>query len=712
MESPGTPPSKNPLVALSEAATLRGVHLMAVFLFLGVFVLGEYILLKNQLATHVWADGFWTLSSLLAAWRCLSTARQASGRDQAAWTFFGAGCLSWFFGMLAWDYYELVEQVVTPFPAISDFGFMGFAPLFLIGGIFYSSHSPTAGDTLRHVFNLGLIICATIIGAIIILYDAVVTSTESVLYLTAALAYPVLYVSALLFGLSWLLLRLWGEKRKVYLLLLGGLAVHTVVDTLYAFSLLGRTYEAGHFLDPFWVVGFALFYWAGVEEAARPHPADEKPILPSSFMPGRQSLLPGIALLGALILALIFRETLDPGALSLLLPFAVAFAVLLILGEWGTNRMERRLARAITWESARAQRYLDTAQIMLVALDREGHILKINRKGARLLGRSDNELTGLAFAASFLLEEDRAAFQDFQRRVMSKGDLEGEEVEVRLRPNNGEEKILTVQASATFDEDGAVDGALFSAEDITARKHAEQELMRSNQDLEQFAYLASHDLQEPLRMIASYMKLVSRRFGDKLDGEALEFIGFAEDGAKRMSALIHDLLQYSRVQRQGVSSALVSSEMAARTALAMLAREIEITSAEVVMGDLPVVRADKTLLSLVFQNLIGNALKYRSPERTPKIRVRAARQGKIWVFSIQDNGIGIDAQYFDRIFGIFQRLHRREDVPGTGIGLSLVQKITERLGGRVWLDSKVGEGTTFHFTIPAADETVDVKSKT
>jgi light-regulated signal transduction histidine kinase (bacteriophytochrome) len=235
-----------------------------------------------------------------------------------------------------------------------------------------------------------------------------------------------------------------------------------------------------------------------------------------------------------------------------------------------------------------------------------------------------------------------------------------------------------------------------------ADKHLEQkleELNRSNEELAQFAYIASHDLQEPLRMVASYTQLLSRRYRGKLDADADEFIAFAVDGASRMQRLIQDLLAYSRVGTKGQVLHDVSSEAALQQALVNLRGAIETSGAVVTHDPMPHVMGDDMQLTQLFQNLVGNSIKYQR-NGTPIINISAAMNGsKQWTFSIQDNGIGIDPKYFDRIFGMFQRLHKREEFTGTGIGLAICKKIVERHGGRISVESQPGNGSTFHFSM-------------
>jgi signal transduction histidine kinase len=250
-------------------------------------------------------------------------------------------------------------------------------------------------------------------------------------------------------------------------------------------------------------------------------------------------------------------------------------------------------------------------------------------------------------------------------------------------------------------------------QELAVRKRAEEqirryadELTRSNQELQQFAYIASHDLQEPLRMVTSYLQLLERRYHGQLDADADEFIQFAVDGAQRMHELIRDLLAYSRVGTLGGPFVPVDCERVFGQVLDNLKVAIRESEATVTCDPLPAVMADPIQLGQLFQNLIGNAIKFRG-QRSPEIHVSATRHDGDWLISVRDNGIGIEAQYAERIFVIFQRLHTREEYPGTGIGLAVCKRIVERHGGRIWVESQPGQGATFSFTIPSANMTAD-----
>jgi PAS domain S-box-containing protein len=307
-------------------------------------------------------------------------------------------------------------------------------------------------------------------------------------------------------------------------------------------------------------------------------------------------------------------------------------------------------------------------------------------------------LTEEDWAAHRALLERHEPFHDFQMQ----------------RPTpDGASRWVALSGEPIFDEEGRFAGYRGVGQDITNRKrrgaalrraHEDlerkaTELERSNSELEQFAYVASHDLQEPLRMVSSYTQLVLRRYGDRLDGEAKEFMAYVVDGAARMKQLIEDLLAYSRVGTRGKEFKPVPLENAVRRAINNLRAAIEEAGAAVTYDALPTVVADDVQLAQLFQNLIGNALKFRAAS-VPRIHVSAKELETEWEFAVRDNGIGIEPQYFERIFMVFQQLHTKGEFPGTGIGLAICKKVAERHGGRIWVESKPGEGSAFHFTLP------------
>jgi light-regulated signal transduction histidine kinase (bacteriophytochrome) len=296
---------------------------------------------------------------------------------------------------------------------------------------------------------------------------------------------------------------------------------------------------------------------------------------------------------------------------------------------------------------------------------------------------------------------------------------------------SGETKWLSVNAAPIVDQDGQLTGAIASFRDITDQKGTEErakryavELKRSNEDLEQFAYAVSHDLQEPVRMVRSYLELLERRVGDDLDAKAAQFIDYAVDGAERMQEMIRALLSLSRVETRGRDFAPTDVGAVLDRTIMALGRVIHETGGEITYDPMPVVMADRVQLSQVFQNLIANALKFHRDGVEPRVHIRGyppsdslfpsgslTRRGEDadspsgegwWTFTVTDNGIGIDPDQADRIFQVFQRLHTEEEYRGLGMGLALCKRIIERHGGRIWVESQTGEGSTFAFTLPAS----------
>ncbi len=266
--------------------------------------------------------------------------------------------------------------------------------------------------------------------------------------------------------------------------------------------------------------------------------------------------------------------------------------------------------------------------------------------------------------------------------------------------------VVDVEVVAAPVTDQGERAILVLVRDITERKRAEaalqqttEDLQRSNRDLEQFAYVASHDLQEPLRAVGGYVRLLEHRFPEELDAKARDYIAGAFDGAMRMERLITDLLAYSRVGTRGATFVPAALDAILDQALRNLQVGIQSARATITHDPLPALTVDATQMMQLFQNLIGNAIKFHG-ESPPRIHVGAQREEGRWVFSVRDNGIGIEPQYYERIFQIFQRLHTRKAYPGTGIGLAICKKIVERHGGTIWIESQPGQGSTFYFSIP------------
>ena len=334
--------------------------------------------------------------------------------------------------------------------------------------------------------------------------------------------------------------------------------------------------------------------------------------------------------------------------------------------------------------------------------DRNFNWIYVNSKFAADLKLSPEDIVGKTdydFFPPALADKYRADDQ----RIMESGVTE--ELEEKY-VQDGEERWVNTIKTPIQDEGGNTIGIIGIFWDITDRKRAEEDLKRtlealkrSNQELEQFAYVASHDLQEPLRMISNYVQLLARRYKGQLDADADDFIHFAVDGAERMKALIIDLLTFSRVSTRGKVPEPVDMGEALKTVRNNLEVSIQETGANLITGEMPTVEADSSQMVQLLQNLIANAIKFHGT-LPPEIHISAQENDGVWAFAVSDNGIGIEPQYFDRLFKIFQRLHDKEDYPGTGIGLAVCKRIVERHGGQIWVESEFGKGSTFYFTLP------------
>ncbi|MGH8766132.1 MAG: sensor histidine kinase [Burkholderiales bacterium] len=364
----------------------------------------------------------------------------------------------------------------------------------------------------------------------------------------------------------------------------------------------------------------------------------------------------------------------------------------------------KRAKRALRESEERFRQTFELAGSGIAHVDLQGRFQRVNRSLARILGYAAEELVGRTVKE--VSHPDDRNLTDTGRGDLRAGASESAHFEKRYLRKDGATVWVDLTVALVRDGEGRPLYEIAVFEEITERKLAEQalreahdELARSNAELEQFAYVASHDLQEPLRMVASYTQLLGKRYGERLDGDAQEFMAFIVDGAARMKQLIEDLLAYSRLGTRGRNLAPVSLEAMLKRALANLRAALEETGAAVTSDLLPEVTADESQLVQLLQNLIGNALKFRG-QASPRIHVGCSSNENDWEIAVRDNGIGIEPQYFERIFMVFQRLHDKGEYPGTGIGLAICKKVVDRHGGRIWVESQPGGGTSFHFTLP------------
>jgi PAS domain S-box-containing protein len=373
-----------------------------------------------------------------------------------------------------------------------------------------------------------------------------------------------------------------------------------------------------------------------------------------------------------------------------------------------TDISARKLADVTTRQLAEREQLLlavvESSDDAIVTKSLDGTITGWNRAAELLFGYPAQDAIGRSIDIIVPVEL-RSEVREILSRIR-KGEKVDHHETVRIS-KDGRKIDVSLSVSPLKSATGEIVGAAKVARDITRQKQDQralaahdEDLKRSNADLEQFAYVASHDLQEPLRMVASYTELLAEHYQGQLDEKAEKYINYAVEGAKRMQQLVKDLLAYSRVDSQAKAPTVVKSEIVVEDVLSRLKLAIDESHAQIAYDGLPAVRADTVQLAQVFQNLVGNALKFHG-ERAPQIRIGAERKNDQWVFCVADNGIGIDMQYAERVFQMFQRLHERGRYAGSGIGLAIAKKIVERHGGRIWFDSRPQHGSTFYFTMPA-----------
>jgi PAS domain S-box-containing protein len=369
---------------------------------------------------------------------------------------------------------------------------------------------------------------------------------------------------------------------------------------------------------------------------------------------------------------------------------------------------DRKMAeRALHESEDRFRSFVEHAADGILMVDERGNIVSANPTAELMFGYPTDEIVGQSvdtLLPTGLRPQHAGHRESFWAAPTARS--MGSGLDLKARRRDGSE--FPVAISLTPLTSGGERLVAASVADVTEQKRAEEQLeqtvqglKRSNEELEQFAYVASHDLQEPLRMVGNYTQLLARRYKGKLDTDADEFIAYAVDGAKRMQTLINDLLALSRVSKRGKELVATDAEAVLDRTLRDLGPAAAESGVTITHDPLPMVLADDGQLGQVFQNLIGNAIRFHG-DQSPQIHVSAQRDGSGYVFSVKDNGIGIAPEYFERIFVIFQRLHGRESYPGTGIGLAVCKKIVERHGGRIWVESEPGQGAAFYFTMPAA----------
>ncbi|MGB9978383.1 PAS domain S-box protein [Methanobacterium sp.] len=373
------------------------------------------------------------------------------------------------------------------------------------------------------------------------------------------------------------------------------------------------------------------------------------------------------------------------------------------------EQVEKRTAE-LQKSRASFKALVDNSPDIINRIDKDFKSVYINPRVTEISGRSSEYYIGKRIDETTIPEQFVLPLKEYTKIAFETGTIQEFIAEM---PTVDSFKTFYTYLAPEYDKNSKVDSILSVSHDITELKNTEEqlketvmELQRSNKELESFAYITSHDLQEPLRTIASYAQLIERRYKGKLDTDADEFIEYMVDGSRRMKNMIQGLLDYSRVGTKGNEFKEFNAGTALNHALGNLETSISEINAEITSDELPVIFADESQIVRVFQNLIGNALKFRKEGVTPKIHISSNKKDKEYVFSVRDNGIGMDEQYCDQIFEVFKRLHAIGEYEGAGIGLAIVKRIIDRHGGKIWVESELGRGSTFYFTLPAGNKAI------
>ncbi|MEK7322101.1 MAG: EAL domain-containing protein [Pseudomonadota bacterium] len=467
----------NVMIAQKWVDTHRYTAMMSLGVVL-LFALGDYVLPFSQEARHWWADAFWTVVSLMAALRCFAVARTLPGRLRTAWWMFGAGCLAWFGGMLAWDYHELLAGEFTPFPALSDIGFLLLAPFFAAGLFYYRAEKPSAQFTLMEFSQFGIFIACIVAAHVVIFYEPILSQQRADLFVITAVAYPVLYMALLFYAVTSLYFYAHGPARQVLVLVVAGVVVQAVTHILYAYALLGHDYQAGNYLDVAWIAGFMLTYYGAVKQATLVASKGimSQPAFPRELRFGR--LMPPLALLTTVMVVIVFRDNLRPEMIDILIPVVVCLLVCLALREWASSQLEESLSEAVWFSEEKLRQTALVAPVGIFRTDAKGECVYANAYSCEIVGLTPAACMGRGWMNSLHPDDRERVISQWSAAVVAERNFRDE---YRLIHASGE--IIWVLGAAVPERDGAgkLIGYVGSLMDITARREMELALRESEE---------------------------------------------------------------------------------------------------------------------------------------------------------------------------------------------------------------------------------------
>jgi PAS domain S-box-containing protein len=693
--------------------------------FIGAFALGHP---TDEVLRHWWVDGAWTLTYLATTSISLWAALTLTGRDRIAWGFFAAAAAAWLVGQLIWDYYEVVANVVTPFPALSDLFYLAFAPLYAVGLMFFGEKPKSASIGPKLVSQLVMIGAAVYAAVGLHVSEAIVASRDGLLYVATAVAYPLLYDAAFLLGALSLCLYVWGPKRFVLTLLVAGLAYHAAAGTLYGLSLLGREYQVGQVYDVLWLLGGAFQFWAAAEHIHQAHArAGEQPLgEPFLIMAyGRaRRLEPLVPALGIVLISMTVALDADgvtrSEALAILMPACLVFAIAVAVAEGWSWRIEDGLRRAAAEAALQAQRsesrlaaMLEIAPTAIIAIDRN-HTIRLCSKGAaKLFGYGAQETIGLPM--TLLFHDDRAQTGGKPRtpeeiiQRLRRGEIKGRTQSGTQFPLEGESYELADKLA-----DGG-EGALtiIMMTDATERKRQERALRHAKESAEaanraktQFLANMSHELRTPLNAIIGFSEVIANKLFGELNQRYTDYAGDIVTSGRHLLGLINDILDLSKIDlgQATLSEGEVDIARCVNSCQRLMFERAErggVHVQVVLPPSLPLLWADETKVKQITLNLLSNAVKFT--ERGGRVTIGAAvtSEGGISL-SIIDTGIGMRSEDIPKAMAPFGQLESTFErrFEGTGLGLPLVQRLVELHGAEFRLESHPGKGTKAEVRFP------------
>jgi PAS domain S-box-containing protein len=681
----------------------------------------------------------WTLSSLIAAIASWQTSRRMTAQRRTAWTLFAAACAVWLLGQLVWDWNVLVIGLEQLFPTLADLGYAGFAVLFSAGLLYYRSAQPARRLVPQRLANLALILCSLAVVLNSLVVEPLAETRRPPTFVVAAVAESLCFAATFLLAIYSMWSYRWQQDLRPMLLIVASLTVHGLCILTYTYRLLLGHPPTGA-LNVGWIVAFALQHWAAVTQAR--HEAHDSVALDVYQGEGWiEALLPG-----SLLIFIAFTVSLNdaPSDTSWVhIGLIAVFAIILAYREswmysrglqlkWRLEQMEtsldsaeHRLHRAEDIHRGLQQDIELVARAGGVALldwDLKTRAIRYSKEWKRQLGYAEGELTDDS-------EEWRSRLHpDDAERVLSAldrflRDPQGElTIEARLLHRDGSYRYILSRATILRDPTGTPIRMLSSHVDITQLKETEValrdsearyrnlageleqriaqrtgELSEALRDSRSFAYAVAHDLRSPLRAIDSFCHFLAESSASRLTETERSHIDRVRGGAMHMASLIDGLLAYSRVEHHPVSLEGVDLPACIDEVVATFANQIDASGATVEINVEPTqVLADQEGFRLVLRNLLDNALKFSRTAPQPRVEVGASLEDQRILLWVKDNGSGFDQAYHDKMFGIFERLHSDGTIEGTGIGLALARKAVQRMGGRIWAESVLGQGATFY----------------